>query len=85
MWDESMGPLKCIALKRKAERPGEEWDGLFQWLTCNGMNAGRWTLYFGPPCLADSSDCRSIVAFNKELNPESEIVNFEIKLEESTK
>lgn len=28
----------------------------YEWLICNGMSMGRWTLHFGVHCLADDGD-----------------------------
>lgn len=32
-----------------------------EWLVLNGMNAGRFTSFFGAPCVADTFDCLSIL------------------------
>lgn len=49
---------------------------LKRWLICNGMNAGRWTLFFGAPCLSDTVDTESIRAANQA--PECEVVEFNL-------
>lgn len=32
-----------------------------EWLILNGMNAGRFTSFFGAPCIADTHDCIGIL------------------------
>lgn len=52
-------------------------DGkLKRWLICNGMNAGRWTLFFGAPCLSDTVDTESIRIANQ--TSECTVVEFSI-------
>lgn len=36
------------------------------WLILNGMNAGRYTIDFGPHCIADNHDCINILKANQE-------------------
>jgi hypothetical protein len=50
----------------------------FEYLICNGDSMGRWTTNFGPHCLADNSDCKGFVNLKHKMEPESEIVNFEV-------
>ena len=73
--------LQCLALRRKTEPRNGKRLGDYQWLICNGIHAGRWTLWFGSPCIADIGDCKDIVRFNKEQYPDSEIINVKVLVE----
>lgn len=77
-----MEAIDCIALRKKTPLRNGKWLGDYLWLICNGMNAGRWTLFFGSPCIADIPDCKDIVRFNKEKFPESEIIEVKIVFKE---
>jgi len=55
--------LHCRVLSRRCIQAGQTQRYMLsaiEYLVCNGMMAGRWTMYFGPHCCADSNDCKLI-------------------------
>lgn len=55
---------------------------LRKWLILNGMNAGRWTMFFGAPCIADLPDCVQLLQSHIERIPELKVVRYEIHPQE---
>ena len=71
----------CLVLQR-AMPFGSNGKTITQYCIANGTHAGRWTRFFGPHCLADSRDCKSILEAQAELHGlETQKVNVTISLE----
>ena len=62
--------------KSSSTGDGDEPFSFKKWLICNGMNAGRWTLFFGAPCISDTVDTDSIRIANQTL--ECTVVEFSL-------
>lgn len=67
--------LKWYAVRRPIK---SKTGTLNQWLICNGMMMGRWTLHFGANCLADMSDNISFAKSMIEQIPDAEMVEVEV-------
>lgn len=50
------------------------------YLIANGMYAGKTTRFFGPHCIADSLDCKSIVRNYAAQNSDFEILTVEVTI-----
>ena len=73
---------ECHILRREVEF-GSFGKTVTEYCIANGANASRWTTFFGPHCLADSKDCKSILAAQAEFNGLTvEVVNISIEVVE---
>lgn len=76
--------LTCLVVRRKTPNriigidPIPKWDGNYQWLICNGMSMGRWTLHFGAPNIADEFDNREFAKIIHADTPGSELLEVKI-------
>lgn len=68
--------LVGYSLKRKNKK-----TNLDEYLITTGMFAGRWTLHFGVPCIADSMDCLDILKANITEETQIMTVNINVDLE----
>lgn len=77
--DSELPSIVGLAAYRLAAKP-KFGSPVREWLILNGMMAGRFTSFFGAPCIADSHDCVGILEARLE-SEDLTVVRVRVSLE----